>query len=193
MRTRVGRRFGGVWGIGAVLGGILWASKSLAILITGDQPEYIFELAPIALAVAALGLALAWRKETRGTRLPTLLTFVALLSTTSAGVSYLVRRDDEGLFGPALMVGMVSIIVVLFWVGRSFWRTRASDQWRAIPFPLAWSFVIALPLSGALGALNERLLEIPLLTISLGWIWLGVAWLASEIKGKRDINEVRQA
>lgn len=184
METRVRRGFGGVWGVGAVVGGGLWATKSIVILITGSQPDYLFELAPIALAAAVLGLAVIWREETQSRPFPTLLASVALLTSTGAGVSYLSLGDDEGLFGPALMIGILSIVVLLFWVGRFFWRTRAIEQWRAIPFLLAWSFIVALPLSGVFAALNERLLEIPLLVISLGWIWLGVASLASWIGGK---------
>lgn len=168
----------GWWGITAVVGGGLWAAKSLAILTTGHQPDYLFELAPIALAAAVLGLTLVWHREV-GRRLTVGLGVLALVAASAAGVSYVVQGDDEGLFGPAVMVTMLSMIVLLFWMGRSLWRTRSGEPWRAIPYPLAWAFVAAIPLGGLLSALNERLLEIPLLIISVGWIWLGVAWLAS--------------
>ncbi|NJN82094.1 MAG: hypothetical protein HC802_07285 [Caldilineaceae bacterium] len=173
------------WGIAAIVGGGCWAVKSLAILTTGDQPDYLFELAPIALATATLGLVLTWHREYRSSRLPVGLGAVALVSASLASVSYIVQGDDEGLFGLTLMIAMLSIIALLFWVGRPLWRTREGEQWRAIPYPLGWAFIVAMPLGGLLSALNERLLEIPLLAISIGWIWLGIAWIAttSHVKG----------
>ena len=45
------------WGGSAIVGGTLWAIKSVAILISGIQPDYIFELAIIPLALGSLGLA----------------------------------------------------------------------------------------------------------------------------------------
>lgn len=167
----------GWWGVASVVGGGLWAAKSVAILTSGSQPDYLFELAPIALAAATLGLILTWYREFEGSCLPVGLGVLALASAGIAGVSYIVRGDDEGLFGPASIITMLSIIVLLFWVGRPLWRTREGEQWRAVPYPLAWVFVVAIPLGGLLSAINERLLEIPLLAISIGWIWLGVAWL----------------
>ena len=169
----------GWWSILAVVGGGLWTTKSLAIMMTSNQPDYLFELAPSALAAAAFGLALVGYREHAGSRLPIGLGILAITTSGVASVSYVVRGDDEGLFGPALMITILSLIVILFWVGRPLWRIREDEQWRAIPYPLAWSSVVVIPLGGLLSIINEQLLEIPLLAISIGWIWLGVAFLAS--------------
>jgi len=118
----------GWWGIAAVAGGLLWASKSLTILVTGLQPDYLFELAPSFLALASLGLALAWYQEGPGTRIPVGLGVLALAAAGTATLSYVLSGDDEGLFGPAMMITMLSIIVLLFWVGRPLWRTQDSRQ-----------------------------------------------------------------
>lgn len=171
----------GWWGIAAAIGGLLWATKSVAILATGLQPDYIFELAPSLLALASLGLVLAWYREGSGTRFHVGLATLAVVAAGTASLSYALTGDDEGLFGPAMMIATLSMIVILFWVGRPLWRTRDGGLWRAIPYPLAWSFVIALPLGGLLAALNERLLEIPLLVISIEWIWLGAALISSRL------------
>lgn len=167
----------GWWGIAAIVGGGLWAVKSLAILTTGNQPDYLFELAPTALATVVLGLALVWYRAQAGSRLAVGLGVLALVAASAASLSYLVQGDDEGLFGPALMIAILSMIVLLFWVGRPLWRMQTDAPWRAVPYLLAWAFVVAIPLGGLLSTLNERLLEIPLPAISVGWIWLGVAWL----------------
>jgi hypothetical protein len=172
----------GWWGIGAVAGGCLWAIKSLSILIADIQPDYLCELAPIALAAAAFGLALTWYRESRRHRVPVGLGALALVSAVVAGVSYVIRGDDEGLFGPALMIAMIAIIVLLFWVGRPLRQTAASAHWRVIPYRLAWSFAVAVPLSGLLSALDERLLEVPLLAISILWVWLGAAHMVSAFR-----------
>ncbi len=100
MERRVRRSLVGVSGIGAVVGGGLWATKSIIILVTGSQPDYLFELAPIGLAAAALGLAIIWREETEGRPFSTMLGSLAVVATTGAAVSYLSRGDDEGLLGP---------------------------------------------------------------------------------------------
>ena len=179
----------GWWGIAAIVGGLLWAAKSFAILVTGSQPDYLFELAPSLLALASLGLALAWYQEGSGARFPVGLGALAVAAAGVASFSYVLSGDDEGLFGPAMLIAFLSIIVLLFWVGRPLWRTRDSGQWRAIPYPLAWSFVIAIPLGGLLSGINERLLEIPLLVISIEWILLGAALLISEysIEGREEV------
>ena len=149
----------GWWGIAAIVGGLLWAAKSFAILATGLQPDYLFELAPSLLALASLGLALAWYQEGSGARVPVGLGALAVAAAGVASLSYVLSGDDEGLFGPAILIASLSIIVLLFWVGRPLWRTRDSGRWRAIPYPLAWSFVIAIPLGGLLSGINERCLK----------------------------------
>ena len=180
---------GNWWAIASIVGGGLWAAKSLAILTTGNQPNYLFELGPTALAAATLGLVLTWHREFMSSRLPVALAAGALLSALVATVDYLVRGDDQGSFGPASLIAMLLIIGLLFWVGRPLWRTRAGEQWRAIPYPLAWAFIIAVPLGGVLSAVNERLLEIPLLAISMGWIWLGAARLAATSRAQGNVYD----
>src|SRR5688572_13077310 len=43
--------------IGALIGGVLWAMKSLGILVADYEPEYAFAVAPFFFGLAAVGIA----------------------------------------------------------------------------------------------------------------------------------------
>ena len=57
-----------VSGIFALVGAAMWAYKSIVILLTGDQPDYWFELALIWFGVSILLLAAALRRRVRRSR-----------------------------------------------------------------------------------------------------------------------------
>jgi len=43
-------------GLAAILGGLCWIVKGALIMLTGEQPPYIFEIAPVFFALGAVGL-----------------------------------------------------------------------------------------------------------------------------------------
>ena len=87
--------------------------------------------------------------------------------------------------GLSLMVTSIALLAFLLGVGRSL------REWSAIPWNLGWLMIAALPIGGLLAAIDERLLEVPLLAVSLTWVVLGLrlAALAEPVSGaKADVR-----
>ena len=88
-------------GVCALAGGVMWSYKSIAILTTGEQPDYWFELALVFFGISVLLLVYAIRSRLdRFLESITTLAWLASLGGTAAGVAY-VTQGDDGLFGPA--------------------------------------------------------------------------------------------
>jgi hypothetical protein len=154
--------------LAAFIGGALWAVKSLAILVADYQPAYTFELAPFFFGIAAMGVA-AKVDPARSTArtATTVLAIVAMLSGAAAVLLYVVTSDSAG-FGVTIMISVLCLLAVLIYGG---WLVRS---WSIIPFALAATMLLGLPIGGALSEIDERLLEIPLLAVAMGWILLGL-------------------
>ena len=73
--------------------------------------------------------------------------------------------------GAALAISSVALLLGLLTLGRN-------GRW---PAPLAWcigmAMVPALIVGGALSAIDERLLELPLVCLGVGWMAIGWAML----------------
>jgi hypothetical protein len=158
--------------LGALTGGILWAVKGLAILIADSQPEYTFEIGLACFGVATLGIASKVSSSRRARGTVTILAWVAAL----AGIASLVTGEGAGDL--LTMVTALSTLAVLLYGGH---KVRA---WSALPFYLGCIYVLSLPVGGALAAIDERLLEIPLLAVALGWIALA-GRMASDTRSQR--------
>ena len=160
--------------LSALTGGVLWVIKSLAILVADSQPEYTFELALACFGVATLGIVDKVRSSKGATRTVTIIACMAALSGIAAAVTYLAAGDNDA-FGLLAMATAVSTLAVLFYGGR---KVKA---WSALPFNLGCLYVLSLPAGGALAAIDERLLEVPLLVVAMGWIALA-GRMASETR-----------
>ena len=156
--------------LGALVGGVLWAAKSLGILIADYEPEYAFAVAPFFFGIAALGVAAkvdpALPRERTAT---SVLAAVATIAGAAAALLYIATGDSTG-FGLTIMVSVLCLLAVLIYGG---WLVR---QWSIIPFAIAATMLIGLPIGGALSEIDERLLEIPLLVVATGWILLGLTF-----------------
>lgn len=95
----------------------MWAYKGVVILVTGDQPDYWFELALAWFGVSILFLASALRRQVRRSLLVTMLGWVSAVAGSVASLAYWLDGNDEGLIGPAAFVMMVSTIALLFLMG----------------------------------------------------------------------------
>ena len=167
-------------GVAASVGALLWGYKSVAILVTGDQPDFVFEVAPFFFGVSLVALVYALRGQLR--RPDKLLVGLAWLAVAGGGfaaVVYILEGDD-GLFGPGLLVAFVSMIVLLFLIGGDIRRNQLLPRWSFAPWYLAWAYVGSIPLGAVLSGINERLLEVSLLVVVAGWVTLAVATLSPQ-------------
>ena len=171
-------------GGGAAIGGFCWLIKSGLILLTGVQPPLLFEIAPAFFAVAIVGLAEQLYGQSRLARAGAVIAIVG-------GVAALLNTLRELLLiatGMALMeIELMSItsglgwLIGLLFVGIPIWRRRVlTDNWRFLPvimavapLPMIILFAVTGELMGIEAHLGERLIEIPLLLLGLGWIALG--------------------
>lgn len=163
----------------ALVGAAMWTYKSVAILATGEQPDYWFELAlpffgvSILLLVKAIGAQIV-----RFPRLALVLAWLAAIGGAFAGTAYIVEGDDD-LFGPAALVTVVSIVVTLFLIGAQARRSEPLPRYNFAPTLLAWLFVAALPLGAVLSGIDERLLEVALMGVVVGWVVLAAGAISS--------------
>lgn len=155
----------------------MWTYKSVVILATGDQPDYWFELALGFFGISILFLVYAVRDQLdRSSSLITTLGWVAAGGGGVAALAYITGGDD-GLFGPAALVTMISIIVTLFLIGGQIRRDQLLPKYSFGPRLLAWLYVISLPFGAVISGIDERLLEVALLGTVVGWVILALGTL----------------
>jgi hypothetical protein len=165
-------------GLAAALGGVLWAAKGTAILLTGDQPEYIFELAPLFFALGLL--ALNGRVEGGGgeaARFGGALAWSALALVLASAALYFVTGEDEGFpVGVTIALAALSILAGLVLLGIAVRRTDAlPGRWRSLPLAIGAGAIPLMMVGGILEPIDERLLEIPIVLLGLAWSALGYA------------------
>ena len=172
-------------GVASAVGGACWVIKGMAILISGDQPPFLFEIAPAFFLLGLCGLRL--RLGQRGGRMATAgivaLGLAALLGITTwlLAVSGGPRASgSEEKFQPTLLLAFLALLTGLVLLGIVTRRTRAlGDRWSNLPLALVVAAPVIAIVGGALEEINERLLEVPLVLYGLGWIGLGYALLVS--------------
>lgn len=164
-------------GVCALGGAVMWTYKSIAILATGNQPDYWFELALVFFGVSIVLLVYDLRDQIdRFSRLVTTLGWLAAVGGGVAGVAYIIE-GDEGVFGPAALATMLSIIVTLFLVGGQVRRAQLLPRYSFAPRLLGWLFVGSIPLGAVLSGIDERLLEVALMGTVVGWVVLALGSL----------------
>jgi hypothetical protein len=166
-------------GFTTVLGGACWIVKSGAILATGYQPPVLFEAAPVLFAAGVVGLR---ERLPKGGGLlglaGLLLAVVGALATIGALISTRggteTTREEE--FSPLIFVGFVATLIALLFVGIPTWLSKAlRPHWHTLPVVLVASVFPLMIAGGLLESIDERLLEIPLLVLGIGWLLLGYA------------------
>lgn len=155
----------------AVVGGVLWVVKGGAILLGYGQPEYAFEVAPLMFALVTLGLT-RWLPRSRARRVATVLAATAVGACLVAAVSSV---SAGHVLGPDLGVGVLAVTAALVVVGLRLRGTGVAVG--GLPLLLGVGTIPAVVVGGALSAIDERLLEVPIVVIGLVWVTIGLALL----------------
>ncbi len=152
----------------AVAAGCCWIAKGGAILITGVQPPVLFEVAPLLMAVAVVGLAR--QLPVSSVRAVAVTLGVIALAAATPVVADEVTSLPRMVTGAGMALGQLCVLMCLAVAG---WQLRRRQR-AVLPLTLAAATVPAILLGGLLMAvLGERALEIPILALGFGWIALG--------------------
>lgn len=156
--------------------------KAGAILVTGNQPLVLFEVAPLFFAVGVIGLA-RMLPVPRGRFAPSAQILASVSGLATLGSLVMTRggttASSEDDFSPLTFVGFIGTILALLLAGIATRRRRTlSPPWHALPLAISISLVPLIMIGGALESINERLLEIPVLILGLGWTLVGFAIIA---------------
>lgn len=161
----------------ALMGGVLWAVKGLAILVADSQPAYTFEIGLACFGVATLGIADKVSSSIVAIRIVAILAGAAALAGIAASLMYAVAGDNDA-FGFLAMVTALSTLAVLLYGGH---KVKAWSTW---PFYLGCLYIVSMPVGGALAGIDERLLEVPLIAVAIGWIALAGRMASDTLLGR---------
>jgi hypothetical protein len=167
-------------GLAAIIGGLCWVLKGVVIMLIGEQPPYVFEVAPVFFALAAAGLYV--RLQGRGGRTALIGLYAAfvsgLLAVTDIALYAMgaVGEATEDTFSPTTFGSFLALITSLILLGIPHMKaTRLSPTWRSLPLAIG---ILTIPLVGigaALEAFDHRLFELPIVC----WEWRGCCWDAA--------------
>jgi hypothetical protein len=158
----------------------------MAILISGDQPPVLFEIAPAFFLLGLFGLRS--HLGHRGGRmagagmvavaLAALFGIATWVLSVTGEDSATASSDEE--FQPTLLLAFLALLTGLALLGIVTRRTRAfGDRWSVLPLGLVLAAPVIGIVGGVLEGINERLLEVPLVLYGCGWIGLGYALISA--------------
>lgn len=175
--------------LAAATGGTAWTVKAVVTLGTGDEPPAAFAIGFVLFPFALLGLWSLVRKVDG--RAPSIGGAIAATAAVSVVLAALIRAvggsgaeptDDEvTVLSPFIAIGGFGTFAALVVLGFVVRRAGAlSAPYTSLPWTMGVAAIPLLIVGGALQAVSERLLEIPIALLGLGWIAVGVAlWNAA--------------
>ncbi len=176
--------------VAAVIGGAAWLVKAAVTLATGDEPAAAFAIGGVLFPFALLGMwSIVRTVDGRAGRVGGALAAAAAVSVVLAAVVRALggagvepREDEITVLTPFLVMAGFGTFAALLALGLAVRRAGAlAPGWRSLPWAMGVAVVPLLIVGGALETLNERLLEIPIALLGLGWLALGAAlWNVAE-------------
>ena len=165
-----------VGGIAAIVGGVCWVIKAAVILATGDQPPVVFEIAPLFFAVGVIGLYRSLQERSALAHVGAILAAVGVAATIGSLIEAGAGSQEAEEFSALILVSFLATFVALLLVGIPTMRQRSlRPKWHILPVVLFAALIPLMVIGGALEAINERLLELPILVLGAGWVLLGYA------------------
>ncbi len=173
----------------AVIAGGAWIIKAGLTLATGNEPTAAFAIGLALFPFALLGLwSLVGAVGGRSAQLGGLLAAAAAISVVLAALVRAVggadvepSEDEITALTPFIALAGFGTFAALFVLGIAVRRAGAlPGRYALLPWAMGLATIPLLILGGALEAVSERLLELPIALLGLGWVMLGVAlWDAS--------------
>ena len=166
--------------IAALVGGLAFVVKAVAILATGDQPPLLFEVAPIFFAIALYGL-LIYVVDPSGAPRITAKAGIAVVIAAAFGGLALGSDGPDGSGSQEALSSLFDVvsgfgpIILLVGLGVPLMRRRLWEgYWRFLPIGLGLGMIPALAVGTILAiAFGERYLEVPLVAIGGAWMVIG--------------------
>ena len=182
MTRRAVTRWGGVAALGA---GACWVVKGAGVLLTGEQPPFLFESAFVLFPVALIGLYAAVERGGRLANSGLVIAVVAEASALVVGFGVLLgpdhwvpQEDTVTVLTPFFMLAGLGTFAALLLLGLAILRTESlPGRWHALPLAIGVCAVPLMVIGGALEAVNERLLELPIVLLGGAWVALGTRLL----------------
>lgn len=162
LRTDGRARLIRIGGAAGLAGGLAWVIKGATILVVGEQPPLAFGLALPLFGLSLLGVALL---TSRGTR-RTIAAGMAWLAVVAGVMALWSELFDSG-WDQSIAVSSLGLLLGQLALSRSDSAPAALTFWIGV------ATLPALAVGGALAAIDERLLEIPLVCVGLAWMLVG--------------------
>ena len=169
----------------AALGGVAWTLKAGVVLATGDEPPGAFAVGLVLFPFALLGL---WSLLGRAGERPAARVggFLAAIAAACGVLALLVRaaggegvepaEDEVTLLTPFITGAGAGTLLALVALGVAVRRTTAlAPSYASLPLTMGLAIAPLLIVGGALESVSERLIELPVALLGLGWIGLGIA------------------
>lgn len=168
----------------AVIGGAAWTVKAGVTLAVGDEPPAAFAIGLALFPFALLGLwSIVRDVDGRAARIGGLLAAAAavsvvlvLLMRAVGGRAVEGAGDEITVLTPFIAISGFGTFAALLALGIAVRRSRAlPGRYASLPWAMGLSAIPLLIVGGALETVSERLLELPVALLGVGWVAVGMA------------------